>query len=417
MQWLVLGVVAALALVAFFLWKTNDSVEKTNVSVEKRMESGLSVEVISAREVITDQYKMSGMEPPPLPEIYERVYRHLDKKHGQKEGWAKAKVAAETAATMGNPHADAFAKSQAAQIAGKLDEADKEAGIALREAREKFKADDAKNRTRLFECFKQRGLILVDKKEYAKAIENYQEALAVITREKAQTQWAELQFLLGKVESTFSEHSEGPAVKQHIDAAITAYRNATREGSPEDWARTQNNLAIALSKKADISEKADDKQRLLDEAITACRNVLQVDTREGSPQNWAATQYRLANALRSRADISEKAEDKRRFLDEAIAAYRNALQVLTREGSPKGWAATQNNLAIALSFLADVTVGKTEELRLRKEAIACAENALKVYTEKDFSDDHKQRQSLLGLLRQKLAEAEEKSTPPKDEGQ
>jgi hypothetical protein len=40
-------------------------------------------------------------------------------------------------------------------------------------------------------------------------------------------------------------------------------------------------------------------------------------------------------------------------LDEAVAAYRKALKEWTRERVPLQWAATQNNLGIALRILGE----------------------------------------------------------------
>ena len=59
---------------------------------------------------------------------------------------------------------------------------------------------------------------------------------------------------------------------------------------------------------------------------------------------------------------------------EAIAAYRNALEVRTLEGMPADWAETQNNLAIALRSLGDMT-GDADRI---KEGIAAYRNALEV---------------------------------------
>src|SRR5205823_6328759 len=69
------------------------------------------------------------------------------------------------------------------------------------------------------------------------------------------------------------------------------------------------------------------------------------------PQDWAATQNNLGIALRRLADRSAGPQGEQ-LLREAIEAYRSALSVRTRERLPQGWAATQNNLGIALNRLA-----------------------------------------------------------------
>ena len=63
-------------------------------------------------------------------------------------------------------------------------------------------------------------------------------------------------------------------------------------------------------------------------------------------------------------------------LEEAVAAYREALKEMTRERMPLQWAATHNNLGNALS-----TLGKRESGTGRlEEAVAAYREALKEYT-------------------------------------
>ena len=56
------------------------------------------------------------------------------------------------------------------------------------------------------------------------------------------------------------------------------------------------------------------------------------------------TQNNLGNAL---LEMGRRKGDAER-LEEAVAAYRAALEEYTREGSPAEWAMTQNNLGNAL---------------------------------------------------------------------
>ena len=74
----------------------------------------------------------------------------------------------------------------------------------------------------------------------------------------------------------------------------------------------------------------------------AYRNALQVYTREQLPQEWAMTQNNLGVAL---IDLGRRVEGRRaaEMLNQAVEAYRNALQVYTRDALPKDWAATQGN--------------------------------------------------------------------------
>ena len=67
------------------------------------------------------------------------------------------------------------------------------------------------------------------------------------------------------------------------------------------------------------------------------------------PLDWATTQNNLGNALRR---LGERESGTAR-LEEAVAAYREALQEWTRERVPLDWATTQNNLGTALSTLGE----------------------------------------------------------------
>ena len=64
-----------------------------------------------------------------------------------------------------------------------------------------------------------------------------------------------------------------------LGEAVKAYRLAlevyTREALPQDWAMTQNNLAVALSDQAGASEGAE-RARLAAEAVQVCRASMKV---------------------------------------------------------------------------------------------------------------------------------------------
>ena len=58
------------------------------------------------------------------------------------------------------------------------------------------------------------------------------------------------------------------------------------------------------------------------------------------PLDWAMTQKNLGNALET---LGERESGTAR-LEEAVAAYRAALEERTRDRVPLEWAQTQNNL-------------------------------------------------------------------------
>ena len=86
----------------------------------------------------------------------------------------------------------------------------------------------------------------------------------------------------------------------------------------------------------------------LEEAVTAYDQTLQEMTRERVPREWAAAQHNLGNAL---LRLGERESGTAR-LKEAISAYQAALQEETRERVPLDWALSTGNQGEALMLIA-----------------------------------------------------------------
>ena len=104
----------------------------------------------------------------------------------------------------------------------------------------------------------------------------------------------------------------------------------TRERVPLHWAMTQNNLGNAL---LTLGERESGTARL-EEAVAAYRAALEEWTRERVPLDWAMTQNNLGSALPT---LGERESGTAR-LEEAVVAYRAALEERTRERVPLEWA-------------------------------------------------------------------------------
>ena len=234
----------------------------------------------------------------------------------------------------------------------------------------------------------------------------YQAALTVYTREQLPQGWATTQNNLGNALSELAGRSDGVQSSQYLQQAVDAYRNAlqvrTREKLPQDWAATQNNLGIALGDLAGRSEGAQAYQYLLQQAVDAYRNALQVYTREQLPQDWASTQNNLGIPLVDLAGCSEGAQAAQ-YLQQAVDAYRNALQVYTREKLPQGWAQIQNNLGIALGELAERSKGAQASRYLLQQALHAYRNALQVRTREQLPQGWASTQNNLGNALRSLA--------------
>ena len=114
---------------------------------------------------------------------------------------------------------------------------------------------------------------------------------------------------------------------------------------------TQNNLGDVLTT---LGEREDGTDQL-EQAVKAYRSALEERTRERVPLDWASTQNNLGNAL---ARLGERESGTAR-LEDAVKAYRSALEELTRERVPLQWAETQNNLGAALQALGERESGTT----------------------------------------------------------
>ena len=110
----------------------------------------------------------------------------------------------------------------------------------------------------------------------------------------------------------------------------------------------------------------------LADAVALYRQYLDLSPRERVPLQWATTQMNLGSALWR---LGERESGTAR-LEEAVAAYRAALEEMTRERVPLDWATTQMNLGSALWRLGERESGTA---RL-EEAVAAYRAALEEMT-------------------------------------
>ena len=90
-------------------------------------------------------------------------------------------------------------------------------------------------------------------------------------------------------------------------------------------------------------------------------------------------------------------------MQEAVAAYRAALEVRTREAVAMGWAITQENLALLFEVMADQGDEPQEKLEAALEAVS---GALEVYREVRATYDIGTAERLEARLRERLAALE-----------
>ncbi len=180
------------------------------------------------------------------------------------------------------------------------------------------------------------------------------------------------------------EFGDNEALAHAIDLCKAMLTRISRKSTPLDWARTQNKLGNALRS---LGER-DSSAGRLEEAVTAYREALKELTREREALDWAAIQNNLGNAL-GRLGARESGTAR---LEKAVAAYREALKERTRERVPLDWAMTQNNLGNVLGNL-----GERENNTARlEEAITAYRQALKEWTREGVPLDWAGTQNNLG---------------------
>ena len=224
---------------------------------------------------------------------------------------------------------------------------------------------------------------------FAQAAEACGNSLQVFTKDAQPTDWARTQDILGgvlMVEGDLAGRDQAVAL---FDQSIGAYQNAlqvyTKADFPQNWAGTETNLAGDWLKEGErvSGEKA---AALFAQAVDAYRNTLEVRTKADLPQDWAWTQTNLGTALSDEADhVSEdqaSVDQAASLLDQAVQAYRSALEVRTKDGLPQAWAATENGLGNALMDEGERASGDKAAALLAQVGEAF-ENALQVYTKAD----------------------------------
>ena len=178
-----------------------------------------------------------------------------------------------------------------------------------------------------------------DNAALGRAIAAFEEALSLAPRDGVPDDWALTENNLGNTYFVRGNRSAGNA---DLELALAHYRAAldvrTRARVPGKWAGTQNNIAIAS---VELAQRSGDA-KLLADAIDAYRAALSETPRDKTPDVWATIASNLANAL---------ADEEGSHLGEAVSLHREALALRPRDKVPLDWAGSQTNLANALAAL------------------------------------------------------------------
>jgi tetratricopeptide (TPR) repeat protein len=224
------------------------------------------------------------------------------------------------------------------------------------------------------------------------ALASYTAALEVRTRDAFPQDWAQTQ---NNLAMAYSNRIRGEKA-QNIEMALASYTAAlsvyTRDAFPKKWARTKNNLGEAYRKRIRAERAENIEIENIEMAIRCYKDAVEVFTREAFPEDWAMTQNNLAISYGNRIR-GEKAQN----IEMALASYTAALSVCTRDAFPEKWAAMQNNLGAAYSNR--IRGEKADNMEL---AITSYTAALEVRTREAFPQSHAETLLNLGCAYRKV---------------
>jgi len=138
------------------------------------------------------------------------------------------------------------------------------------------------------------------------------------------------------------------------------------------WAAARTRIGLAYAQRA-----GGDQSQHWELAIAAFKDALPVWTREDNPEDWAAACANLGVAYRERS-----AGDRSDNQERAVLAFEDSLSVWTRERNPGEWAAARMNLGIAYW---ERLAGDGSENR--EHAIRAFEDSLSVWTRDSHPED------------------------------
>jgi tetratricopeptide (TPR) repeat protein len=264
-----------------------------------------------------------------------------------------------------------------------------EAGFAQWEKEESERRTSALARgLKLLEAALQTDLLRFDAEAAAQRIEK------IVSLEHANDPKAMFAALRRRRDQFYEEGDEkGVNFSLQVAIAIARHEVSLARGADERG-MALNDLGTALGTLGH-RESGTDK---LNEAVAAFREALKENTRDRAPLQWARTQMNLGNALRMLGE-RESGTDK---LNKAVAAFREALKENTRDRAPLQWAKTQMNLGTALATLGE-RESETDKLN---EAVAAYREALKERTRDRAPLDWAMTQVGLGAAFQTLGERE-----------
>ena len=164
----------------------------------------------------------------------------------------------------------------------------------------------------------------------SEAVISLQAALGVRQRSDSPLDWAMIQHSLA---SALGERGKLAASVDDVAQSAEAYRAVLtvhdKATMPALWSRTAANLATALRQLAKLKKAPDS----LGEANDLLEQAIALTPRDSEPLDWADLQTKLGHVWADKVDYDATLETS----DQAVAAYRRALEVQTPEQNLGEW--------------------------------------------------------------------------------
>jgi len=254
-------------------------------------------------------------------------------------------------ATSGDPAtAGLLGQARAAMDTGDLDGAER----ILGDARQAARLSREKAQLREAEVVSLEAQVKALRFDYLGAAALYEEAAETAPETETKARWEY------RMKQALALRQRGQVFgePEPLTSSVRLYRDtalplAPRARAPADWATTQNELGLTLTV---VGERGD--KQALDDALAAFRAALEVRARATAPADWAETQTGLGAALMR---LGEQGDDQ--AMRDAIQSFRAALAVRTRAGDTRKWADTESVLGAALT-----TLGRSGDDQAQRDA-------------------------------------------------
>jgi len=194
------------------------------------------------------------------------------------------------------------------------------------------------------------------------AMEYFQAALQVYTRETSPEEWAGIQYLLGGAFLILCELGENVEATEQamacFEAALLVY---THKAYPVPWAAVHLYYGAIYVRRI-MMGKVGEQEKALDHFT----HTLEIFTREAFPVEWAKVQRQLGDLCAASSQGSS--------IEAARPYYEAALEVFTADKNPIDRARCYFNLGVMYS-----NHNQERDEAIQETAIECFEAALKLY--------------------------------------